>query len=57
MGLFSPLSAAIEDMCVNHRRPYVLVPEQFLNRSDIVTAFKQVGGEGMPKRVASGPLG
>jgi len=33
-----------------------MAPE-FLDRSDIVTAFQQVRGERMPEGVASGPLG
>jgi hypothetical protein len=28
-----------------------LCPQQLLDRSDVVTAFKQMGGEGMAKRV------
>jgi hypothetical protein len=45
-----------EDMCVNHGRLDILVPEPFLDRSAVVTAFKQMGGEGMPEGVASGSL-
>jgi len=43
-------------MCVNHGCLDILVPQQFLHRSDVVTAFKQMGGEGMPEGVAGRPL-
>jgi len=39
-------------MCVNHGCLDILVPQQFLDRSDVVTAFKQMGSEGMPEGVA-----
>jgi hypothetical protein len=42
----------VENMCVNHGRLDILVPQQLLDRSDVVTAFKQMGGEGMPEGVA-----
>jgi hypothetical protein len=43
-------------MCVDLRRTDVLVPEQFLDRSDVVTSFKKMRGERMPEGVASGVL-
>ena len=30
------LTAPIEHMCIDHGRTDILVPEQFLNRSDII---------------------
>lgn len=43
-------------MCVNHGRLDILVLQQLLDRSDVVTAFKQMGGEGMPEGVAGRTL-
>lgn len=37
----------VKDMRINHGRLDILMPQQFLDRSDVVTAFKQMGGEGM----------
>jgi len=34
---------------VDHRRPHVLVPQQFLDRLDVAPGLEQVGGEGMPQ--------
>ena len=33
---------AVEDMGVNHRRPHVVMPQEFLRRPNVVTAFQQV---------------
>jgi len=43
-------------MSINHRRLDVAMAQEFLNRSDIITTFEQVSGEGVPERVAGGPL-
>jgi len=43
-------------MGVNHRRLDILVPEQFLHRSDIVARFEQVRGEAVTKCVAGDPF-
>ena len=43
-------------MGVNHRRLHVLLPQQFLHRSDVVTTFTQMGGERMSERMAGRPL-
>ena len=48
--------AAVEDMSINHRRLDVTMTQEFLYRSNIVTAFEQVRGEGMPEGVARGSL-
>jgi len=44
-------------MRVNHRRPDIAVPQQFLDGSNVVSIFDQVGREGVAKGVASDPLG
>ena len=44
----------IQYVCVDHRALDVLVPQEFLDRSDIVTAFEQVSCERMPESMARG---
>ena len=44
------------DVCVDHRRLDVLVPEQFLHGANIVTVFQQVRGERVSECVTSHPL-
>src|SRR6185312_6812772 len=51
-----PIPAAIEHMRVDLGGGRLLVAEQFLDGSDVLTGFQQVGGEGMAQRVASGGL-
>jgi hypothetical protein len=46
---FAPL---IEDMGIYHSGFDILVAQEFLYSSDIVSVLQQVRGEGMPKRVA-----
>ncbi len=43
-------------MGIDHRCADIPMPEQLLNRLDVVALFEQVGGEGMPKRVTTGGL-
>ena len=43
--------AGVEDMRVNHRRLQVLMTEQGLNRADVMPAFQEMGGEGVPEGV------
>ena len=40
-------------MRIDHGRADVLVPQKFLNRSNIITVFQKVRGKGMPKCVAT----
>ena len=44
-------------MRVNHRRPYVLMPQQLLNSSNVIAFDQEMGGERMTKRVAGDTLG
>ena len=44
-------------MRVDHCHTHVLVPEQFLNGTQIVSAFEQMRRERVPKRMAGRPLG
>jgi len=41
---------------IDHRRPDILMPEQFLNRPNVIAILQEVGGEGMPKGVARDPF-
>jgi len=43
-------------MGINHRGLDIAMAQKFLHRSDVVTSFEQMGGEGMPEGVASGSL-
>lgn len=45
-------AAALQDMGVDHRRPDVFVPQQFLDCSDVIMVFQQVGREAMAEGVA-----
>jgi len=47
----------IENMGVDHHRLYVAMAQKLLDGSNVIATFEQVGGEGMPESVASGPLG
>jgi hypothetical protein len=38
-GAFYPQRAAINDMRIDHGGPYISVPQQFLDRADVVTRF------------------
>ena len=38
------LTAAIQDMGVDHRGADILVAQEFLNCANVVTVFKQVSG-------------
>ena len=49
--------ALVEHMRVDHCRAHILVPEQLLNRANVVTIFQQMGRKGMAKSVASDVLG
>lgn len=41
--------ASLKDVGVNHRRLDIFVPQQFLDRSDVVTGLEQVSGERVTK--------
>jgi len=50
-------TAALENVGVDHRRPHVLVPQQFLDGPDVVPGLEQVGGKGVPQGVRGHALG
>jgi len=53
---FHTSATTIENVCVDHRRLHVVVPQQLLNRPDVAASHQQVRGEGMTQRMATGPL-
>jgi len=55
-GAVHPMPAPVQEMGIDHRCAYVLMPEQLLNRPDVVAGFNQMSGKGMPEGVATGRL-
>ena len=49
--------ATVQNMGVYHRGAHVGVPEQFLNRADVVAIFQQMRGEAMTHGVRGRRLG
>ena len=43
-------------MGIDHGGAHILMAKQFLDRLDVIAVVQQVGGEGMPSRVATGRL-
>jgi len=48
---------SVQDVGVDLRRAYVTVPEQFLNRTDVMAVFQQVRGERVTEGVAARRFG
>ena len=48
--------ATVQNMGVYHRGAHVGVPEQFLNRTDVVAIFQKMRGEAMAHGVRTGWL-
>ena len=46
-GTFDTPSAAVQDVRVNHSRLHITVPEEFLDRADIVAGAQQISGKRM----------
>jgi hypothetical protein len=46
--------ALVQDVRIDHRRTNVAMPEQFLDRSDVVPGLEQMGREAVPERMARG---
>lgn len=55
-GAHNAQRAAVDDVCVDHRRAHVLVAEQRLDGADVRARFEQVRGEAVAQRVAGGAL-
>jgi len=50
-------TSLVQDVGVDHRRCHVLVAEELLNGSDVVSVLKKVSGEGMTKGMTGNSLG
>ena len=50
-------AAAVKYMRVNHRSGDVPVPQQFLDRANVVASFEQVRRKRVPQAVRCGSLG
>lgn len=46
-------TSLIEDVRIDHGSSHVLVSEEFLDCTDVVAVFQQVGGEGMAEKYGS----
>ena len=45
-------AASIEDMRVQHRRSHIAMPEQLLDRADVISPFEQMGRKRVAQAVA-----
>jgi hypothetical protein len=48
------LTAAIQDMGIDHRGTDISMPQELLSGRDVVSIFQQMCGEGVPKCMAGG---
>ena len=46
----------VEDMRIDHGRAHVAVPEQFLDGSDVVPGFEQMGRKAVSQRILTLPM-
>src|SRR5262245_65032691 len=52
-----PPTAAIEDVRINHGCGHVAMPQQFLDRADVVAVLQQMGREAVAEHMAGHALG
>ena len=52
-GTTDPTRSAVQNMGVDHGRLHVVMAQEFLDSTDVVAVFEQMGGEGVPEGVAS----
>lgn len=52
-GTADAQSAAVEDIGIDHCGPHVLMAEQFLDTSYVVSVLQEMGGETVSQRVAT----
>ena len=48
--------ALVQDVGINHGRTHIAMPEQFLDRSDVVPGLEQMGREAVPQRILTLPM-
>jgi hypothetical protein len=51
-----PKWVAVEHMGIDHGGAHILVPEEFLDRVDVLLPFQEMGGKGVAQAVAGGWL-
>ena len=56
-GALGAAATTVQHVRIDYRRPSILVPEQFLHCSDIVSMLEQMGGKRVSQRMASSPFG
>src|SRR6059036_1314846 len=49
--LYAPSASVEQHVRIDHRGTDVPVPEQFLDRADVITGFEQMGRERMAQRI------
>jgi hypothetical protein len=52
-GAANPGRATVKDMGIDHRRFHIAMTQKLLNRSDVISVFKQMRGEKWRERRAS----
>lgn len=52
----NPLTSFVENMCIDHRCADIFMPHQFLNCTDIVPSFKQMGRKTVTEGMAADSL-
>lgn len=52
-GAADPPTPTIQDMRVDHRGAHIPMPEQFLDRPDVIAVFQQMRGERMAEAMAA----
>jgi hypothetical protein len=53
LGAANHQARPVQNMCIDHRRRNVAVPEELLHGADVRARLEQVGCEAVPKRVAA----
>jgi hypothetical protein len=56
-GGVDPFPTPVQHVGIHHRRLHVPMPEQFLNRTDVIAVFQQMRDDRVPQRIAAGWLG
>lgn len=56
-GTWHAVPALLQDVGVDHGCGQIIMSQQGLNRADVGTALKQVGGKGMAKGMSADTLG
>jgi len=52
-GAVDPTSSLLQHMGIDHRCTHVLVPQEFLHRTDIVAVLQEMGRKTMSERIST----